>query len=48
LLVRPHQPRIPGHISGEDRGETAALAHGASPAARRKPERKSSRWSGFR
>src|SRR5258708_6013343 len=27
LLVRPHQPRIPGHISGEDRGETAALAH---------------------
>src|SRR5205814_4760318 len=24
FLVRPHQPRIPRHIGGEDRGETAA------------------------
>jgi len=28
LLVRPHQPRIPRHIGGEDRGETAAGGHG--------------------
>jgi hypothetical protein len=38
-LVRPDQARIPRHIGGEDRGETAGLAHGASPAARRSPER---------
>jgi hypothetical protein len=24
FLVRPHQPRIPRHIGGEDRGETAS------------------------
>src|SRR6516225_2146345 len=34
FLVRPHQPRIPGHIGGKDRGETAGLIHAASPAAR--------------
>jgi len=40
FLVRPHQPRIPRDIGGEDRGETAGLAHVvASPAARRKPDR---------
>ena len=38
-LVRPHEPRIPRHIGGEDRGETAGLAHAVSPAARRRPER---------
>jgi hypothetical protein len=27
LLVRPRQPRIAGHIGGEDRGETAAGRH---------------------
>jgi hypothetical protein len=27
FLVRPHQPRIPRHIRGEDGGETAGLAH---------------------
>ena len=27
------------HIGGEDRGETAGLAHAVSPAARRRPER---------
>ena len=27
FLVRPHQPRIPRHIGGEDRGETAGLGH---------------------
>jgi hypothetical protein len=27
LLVRAHQPRIPGHIGGEDRGETAGSGH---------------------
>ncbi len=45
FLVRPHQPRIPRHIGGEDRGETAGLAHVASPAASRRPDRKSSRCS---
>src|SRR5690349_4719130 len=33
ILVRPHQPRIPRHIGGEDRGETARLAHFSSAAA---------------
>ena len=27
FLVRPHQPRIPRHIGGEDRGETADRRH---------------------
>jgi hypothetical protein len=27
FLVRPHQPRIPRHIGGEDRGETADARH---------------------
>jgi hypothetical protein len=31
LFVRPHQPRIPRHIGGEDRGEAAGLAHITSP-----------------
>ena len=48
FLVRPHQPRIARHIGGQDRGEAAGLAHAASPAARRRPDRKSSRCSGFR
>jgi len=48
FLVRPHQPRIPRHIGGEDRGETAGLAHVFSPAAKRRPDRRSSRCSGFR
>jgi hypothetical protein len=48
LLVRPHQPRIPRHIDGRDRGGAAALAHEASPAARRRPERNSSPCSGWR
>jgi hypothetical protein len=39
FLVSPHQPRIPRHIGGEDRGETAGLAHVSSPAARRRPDR---------
>ena len=39
FLVRPHQPRIPGHISGEDCGETTGLAHVSSPIARRRPDR---------
>src|SRR6266851_4905527 len=47
FLVRPHQPRIRRPIGGEDRGETAGLAHAASPAARRRPDRKSSRCSGL-
>ena len=39
LLVRPHQPRIPRHIGGEDRGQFAFDAsftcslHGVSSAA---------------
>ena len=42
------QQRLARHIGGEDHGEAAGLAHSVSPAARRRPERKSSRWSGFR
>ncbi len=48
FLVRPHQPRIPRHIGGEDRGEAAGLAHISSSVARRRPESKSSRSSGLR
>jgi hypothetical protein len=48
FLVRSHQPRVARHVSGEDRCETAGLAHADSPAARRRPERNSSRCSGFR
>src|SRR6266446_1839437 len=48
FFVRSHQPRIPRHIGGEDRGETAGLAHVSSPAARRRPDRNSSRSSGLR
>ena len=39
FLIRPHQPRIPRHIGGEDRSEPAGLAQGASPAAKRRPDR---------
>ena len=35
-------------IGGEDRDETAGLAHVSSPAAKRRPDKKSSRSSGFR
>ena len=48
LLIRPDQPRIARHIGREDRGETAGLAHVASPAARRRPDRNSSRSAGLR
>src|SRR4029077_13820907 len=48
LLVRPHQPRIRRHIGGEDRSETAGLAHSFPPIASRRPERYSSRCSGSR
>ena len=48
LLVRPHQPRIPRDIGGEDRGEPAGLTHSPSPAAKRRPESNSSRCSGLR
>jgi hypothetical protein len=48
LLIRPHQPRIPRHIGGEDRGEAAGLAHASSPSARRRPDSNSSRCSAFR
>jgi hypothetical protein len=39
FLVRAHQPRIPRHIGGKDRGKTACLAHVPSPAASRRPDR---------
>jgi hypothetical protein len=42
LLVRPDQPRIPRHIGGEDRGETAGLAHVSRHPALRSP---SSMWA---
>ena len=35
----PNQPGVAGDIGGEDRGEAAGLAHAASPAARRRPDR---------
>jgi hypothetical protein len=47
-LVCPDQPRVADHISGEDGGETAGLAHFSSPAAKRKPDASSSRCSGLR
>jgi hypothetical protein len=34
FLVRPHQPRIPRHIGGEDRGETAGGSHARAPFSR--------------
>ena len=39
FLIRPHQPRIPRHIGGEDRSEPAGLAHVPSPVAKRRPDR---------
>src|SRR6516164_1283016 len=36
LLIRPHQPRIPGDISGEDCGETSGDGH--FPGEARPPE----------
>ena len=48
LLVRTDQARIARHIGGKDRGETAGLGHFASPAAKRRPDRKSSRFSALR
>ena len=48
FLVRPHQARIARHIGREDRREPAGLAHDASPIARRRPVRNSSRCSAFR
>jgi len=46
FLVRAHQPRVPCHISGQDRSEAAGLAHVSSPAAMCRPDTKSSRCSG--
>ena len=48
FFIRLHQPRIPRHIGGQDRSETAGLAHAASLAAKRRPKRKSSRCSELR
>src|SRR5262245_10631363 len=41
FLIRPHQSRIPRHIRGKDRGETAARGHPFHPALRMP----SSQWS---
>jgi hypothetical protein len=36
LLIGTHQTRIPGPVSGKDRGETAGRSHGSgSPPGRR-------------
>ena len=48
FLIHAHQPRIPRHIGGEDRGKAAGLAHCVSPAARRRPDSSSSRSSRLR
>jgi hypothetical protein len=37
FLVRAHQTRIPRHIGGEDRGETAGRDHSSGKPARRRP-----------
>ena len=34
FLVRTHQARIPRHIGGEDRGETAGGSHARAPFSR--------------
>ena len=47
-LVRSNQARVTCHIGSVDRGKTAGLAHAASPTAKRRPDKKSSRCSGFR
>jgi len=38
-LVGPDQPRVTHNIGSQDCGETAGLAHVASPAASRRPDR---------
>src|SRR5262249_7599815 len=48
FFIRPHQPRIARDIGSKDRGQAACLAHLASPSARRRPERYSSRCRGSR
>ena len=36
LLIRSHQPRITGHISGDDRGKAAGCSHSSGiPTLRR-------------
>jgi len=47
-FISADQPRIARHIGREDRRKTAGLAHGSSPIAKRRPDRKSPRCSGFR
>jgi hypothetical protein len=37
FLVGTHQPRIPSHVGGKDRGETAGLAHPYGTPARARP-----------
>jgi len=48
FLVRSHQPTVTGDVSRKDRSEPAGLAHFASPAARRRPDKYSSRCSASR
>jgi hypothetical protein len=37
FFVRPHQPRIPRHIGGEDRGEAAGRGHSSGIPLLRRP-----------
>jgi hypothetical protein len=37
FLIRPHQPRVPRHIGGEDRGKTAGSGHPSGNPALRRP-----------
>jgi len=46
FLVRSRQPRIPRHIGGEDRGETAGLAHSSGNPALRRPSTNTAAISG--
>src|ERR1700736_5533191 len=47
-LVLSDEARVAGHICGENCGEAAGLHHAVSPAASRRPSRKSLRCSGLR
>jgi hypothetical protein len=48
FLIRPHQPRIARDVGGKDRRQSTGRSHIVSPAAKRRPDRNSSRCSGLR
>ena len=46
-LVRPDEPGVAGHISGEDSGETAGSGHLSGNPARRNASPSAAIFSGF-